>query len=106
VTTTTQLRTIRHRIGGAETSGSSTRTAPVWNPATGEQQAEVLLTEAADVDAAVKAARAAFERWGDVSLTRRARVMFKFRDLVEQHTEITRSSRPSTARCSTTPRAR
>jgi malonate-semialdehyde dehydrogenase (acetylating) / methylmalonate-semialdehyde dehydrogenase len=91
VTTTTQLRTIRHRIGGAETAGSSSRTAPVWNPATGEPQAEVLLGEAADVDAAVTAARAAFERWGDVSLTRRARVMFKFRDLVEQHLdEITR----------------
>ena len=89
--TTVQLKTIQHRIAGAQTAGSSTRTAPVWNPATGAQQAEVLLAEAADVDAAVQAARAAFETWGDVSLTRRARVMFAFRSLVEKHLdEITR----------------
>ncbi len=82
---TTALKTIRHRIAGEETAGGSTRTAPVWDPATGRQQAEVLLAEAADVDAAVRAARRAFETWGDVSLTRRARVMFAFRNLVEAH---------------------
>jgi malonate-semialdehyde dehydrogenase (acetylating)/methylmalonate-semialdehyde dehydrogenase len=82
---TTAVRTIRHRIGGEETTGGSTRTAPVYDPATGEVQAEVLLAERADVDAAVSAARAAFEKWGDVSLTRRARVMFKFRELVDRH---------------------
>jgi hypothetical protein len=37
---TTALRTIRHRIAGEETSGGSTRTAPVWNPATGLQEAQ------------------------------------------------------------------
>jgi len=89
--TTVQLRTIQHRIGGQETAGASTRTAPVWDPATGQQQAEVLLAEREDVDAAVEAARKAFETWGDVSVTRRARVMFKFRELVNRHTdEITR----------------
>jgi malonate-semialdehyde dehydrogenase (acetylating)/methylmalonate-semialdehyde dehydrogenase len=82
---TTALRTIRHRIGGQETPGASTRTAPVWDPATGEQQAEVLLAEPADVDAAVQAARQAFGTWGDTSLTRRARVMFAFRELVNAH---------------------
>jgi malonate-semialdehyde dehydrogenase (acetylating) / methylmalonate-semialdehyde dehydrogenase len=88
---TTAVRTIRHRIGGEETSGGSTRTAPVYDPATGAVQAEVLLAERADVDAAVAAARAAFETWGDVSLTRRARVMFKFRELVNEHVdELTR----------------
>jgi malonate-semialdehyde dehydrogenase (acetylating)/methylmalonate-semialdehyde dehydrogenase len=88
---TTTLRSIRHRIGGRETSGTSTRTAPVYDPATGEQQAEVLLADAADVDAAVQAAKRAFDTWGDVSVTRRARVMFKFRDLVERNMdELTR----------------
>jgi malonate-semialdehyde dehydrogenase (acetylating)/methylmalonate-semialdehyde dehydrogenase len=82
---TTALRTVRHRIGGQETTGGSTRTAPIWDPATGRQQAEVLLAEAADVDTAVQAAARAFEHWGDVSLTRRARVMFAFRDLVERN---------------------
>jgi malonate-semialdehyde dehydrogenase (acetylating)/methylmalonate-semialdehyde dehydrogenase len=58
---TTALKTIEHRIGGRETAGASTRTAPIWDPATGEQQAQVLLAEREDVDAAVQAARAAFE---------------------------------------------
>ena len=82
----TLVKTIQHRIGGSETNGASTRTAPVWNPATGDLQADVLLAEAADVDAAVKAAQAAFHEWRDASLTRRARVMFAFRNLVLEHT--------------------
>jgi malonate-semialdehyde dehydrogenase (acetylating)/methylmalonate-semialdehyde dehydrogenase len=80
-------RTIRHRIGGKETGGSSSRTAPVWDPATGEQQAEVLLAEAADVDAAVAAARAAFAEWSEASLSRRAKVMFSFRELLNRNVE-------------------
>ena len=64
------MRKIEHWIGGSETSGASTRTAPVWNPATGEQQAEVVLAEAADVDAAVAAAGKAFDEWRDVSVVR------------------------------------
>jgi malonate-semialdehyde dehydrogenase (acetylating)/methylmalonate-semialdehyde dehydrogenase len=84
---TTALKTIHHVIGGRETAGVSTRTSPVWNPATGEHQAQVLLAEQSDVDAAVQAARAAFEVWGDVSITRRARVMFAFRNLVERYTD-------------------
>ena len=88
---TTTVKTIRHRIGGEETAGSSSRTSPVYDPATGEQQAEVLLADREDVDRAVRVAREAFESWGDVSVTRRARVMFKFRDLLERHAdEITR----------------
>ena len=84
---TTTTRTIQHRIGGAETPGSSRRTAPVYDPATGEQQAEVVLAEREDVDRAVQVAATAFETWGDVSLTRRARVMFAFRNLVEKHVD-------------------
>ena len=84
---TTTTRTIQHRIGGAETPGSSRRTAPVYDPATGGQQAEVVLAEREDVDRAVQAAATAFESWGDVSLTRRARVMFAFRNLVEKHVD-------------------
>jgi malonate-semialdehyde dehydrogenase (acetylating)/methylmalonate-semialdehyde dehydrogenase len=83
----TTLRTIEHTIGGHGTAGASTRTSPVYDPATGHEQARVLLAEAADVDRAVQAARRAFETWGDVSLTRRARVMFRFRELVDRHTD-------------------
>jgi malonate-semialdehyde dehydrogenase (acetylating)/methylmalonate-semialdehyde dehydrogenase len=82
---TTATRTIRHRIGGEETTGSSTRTSIVWDPATGQPQAEVVLAEPADVDAAVATAKAAFPEWADTSITRRAKVMFAFRNLVEQH---------------------
>src|SRR5512145_3404927 len=79
------MRRIEHWISGSETAASSTRTGPVWNPATGEQQAEVVLAEAADVDAAVQAGRKAFDEWREFSVVRRARIMFAFRDLVERH---------------------
>src|SRR5213080_1142152 len=79
------MRTIPHWIAGADTTGASTRFGPVYNPAAGAQQAQVALAEPADVDAAVQAAKKAFDEWRDVSLTRRARVMFAFRDLVERN---------------------
>jgi malonate-semialdehyde dehydrogenase (acetylating)/methylmalonate-semialdehyde dehydrogenase len=82
VTSATGIRTIRHRIGGEEASGSSSRTAPVWDPATGEQQAEVVLADRADVDAAVAAARTAFAEWSQASVSRRAKIMFAFRELL------------------------
>ncbi|MBB5791751.1 CoA-acylating methylmalonate-semialdehyde dehydrogenase [Jiangella mangrovi] len=79
------MRTIEHWIGGAATRAGSTRTAPVWNPATGEQQAEVLLAEPGDIDVAVTAARSAFENWSQASLSQRTRVLFAFRELVHRH---------------------
>ena len=84
---TVQLETIDHVIGGATTAGASTRSAPVYDPATGHEQRRVLLGEAADVDAAVQAAKAAFASWSDQSVVRRARVMFAFRELIVQHTD-------------------
>jgi malonate-semialdehyde dehydrogenase (acetylating)/methylmalonate-semialdehyde dehydrogenase len=81
------MRTIPHWIAGSETTGASTRYGAVWNPATGEQQAQVALAEPSDVDAAVAAAKKAFEEWRDVSLVRRARVMFALRDLIERHAD-------------------
>jgi malonate-semialdehyde dehydrogenase (acetylating)/methylmalonate-semialdehyde dehydrogenase len=79
------VKTIEHWIGGAEAAGASTRRGKVWNPATGEQQAEVVLAETADVDAAVQAAKKAFETWQNVSLVRRARIMFAFRELIDRN---------------------
>jgi malonate-semialdehyde dehydrogenase (acetylating) / methylmalonate-semialdehyde dehydrogenase len=76
------LRTVTHWIGGEPATGESTRTAPVWNPATGEQQAEVLLASRADVDAAVRSAAAAFASWSQSSLSQRTKVLFAFRELV------------------------
>ena len=57
------MRTINHWIDGAGTAAGSTRVSPVFNPATGEQQAEVVLAETGDVDRAVAVAAAAFEEW-------------------------------------------
>ena len=79
------VRTVQHWIAGSETTGAWTRFGPVYNPATGEQQAQVALATPADVDAAVQAAAKAFDAWRDVSLVRRARVMFALRDLIERH---------------------
>ncbi|MGN6258741.1 MAG: CoA-acylating methylmalonate-semialdehyde dehydrogenase [Solirubrobacterales bacterium] len=80
-------RVVRHRIGGEETSGESTRTAPVYDPATGEVQAEVLLAEPGDVGAAVAAARTAFAEWSEASVSRRAKVMFAFRQLLNENVD-------------------
>jgi malonate-semialdehyde dehydrogenase (acetylating)/methylmalonate-semialdehyde dehydrogenase len=75
------MRTIEHWIGGKPTSGTPSGTAPVWDPATGIQQAEVVLGSAADVDEAVRVAAAAFGEWSQTSLSRRAKVLFAFREL-------------------------
>jgi malonate-semialdehyde dehydrogenase (acetylating) / methylmalonate-semialdehyde dehydrogenase len=79
------LRTIEHWIAGKTTAGSSDRTAPVFNPATGQQQAEVVLGSEADVQAAITAAKDAFREWSQTSLSRRTKVMFSFRELLNAH---------------------
>jgi len=79
-----QLPVLAHFIGGASSAGSSTRRQPIYNPATGAVTREVLLGNAADVQAAVAAAKAAFPGWADTPPIRRARVLFKFLELVNQ----------------------
>ena len=64
------MRTIDHWIAGRTTSGSSDRTAPVFNPATGEEQAEVRLADKEDVEAAIAAGRARTLRLGDLDAVR------------------------------------
>jgi len=78
----TQLRTISHLIDGKPAAGTSTRTGPVYDPATGAQQAEVLLANAADVDDAVASAVAAAAAWRTSSLATRQKVMFAARELI------------------------
>ena len=79
------MRTIEHWIAGKTTGGSSDRTAAVFNPATGQQQAEVCLGSEEDVQAAIAAAKDAFREWSQTSVSRRAKVMFSFRELVNAH---------------------
>lgn len=77
------MRTIEHWIGGRPSNPGSSRTSPVWNPATGAQQAEVLLASAADVNEAVTLARTAFDSWSQTSLSARTKILFRFHHLVE-----------------------
>jgi malonate-semialdehyde dehydrogenase (acetylating)/methylmalonate-semialdehyde dehydrogenase len=81
------MRTVEHWINGKSTPGAATRFGPVWNPATGEQQAQVALGAQSDVDDAVRAAAAAFESWSQASLSRRTSVLFAFREIVNRRTD-------------------
>jgi malonate-semialdehyde dehydrogenase (acetylating)/methylmalonate-semialdehyde dehydrogenase len=87
MTTTTPLApsTLGHHVGGRLSAGTSVRQQDVFNPATGAVTARVALANAADVNAAVVAAKAAFPAWSDTPPIRRARVMFKFLELLNQN---------------------
>jgi malonate-semialdehyde dehydrogenase (acetylating) / methylmalonate-semialdehyde dehydrogenase len=75
-----------HWIGGKPWTGADPgRRGDIYNPATGQVTGSVDFATAAEVDAAVKAAAAAFPRWRDTSLVKRASVMFAFRELVRAH---------------------
>jgi malonate-semialdehyde dehydrogenase (acetylating)/methylmalonate-semialdehyde dehydrogenase len=78
---------ITHYINGARTEGKSKRSQPVFNPALGKLSGEVILAEVEDVNAAVAAASAAAPAWADTAPLKRARILFKFKELMEQHHE-------------------
>jgi malonate-semialdehyde dehydrogenase (acetylating)/methylmalonate-semialdehyde dehydrogenase len=77
------MRDIGHFIAGQPASGSGDRAGDVFNPATGEVDARVRLGTPADVAEAVGAARSALPAWVETSALRRARVLFRFRELLE-----------------------
>jgi len=79
--------TLHHFINGEVTQGQSNRSADVFNPASGQVEFQAPLASAAEVDAAVQSAKAAFPAWSATPAARRARVLFKFRDLVEDHVD-------------------
>ncbi len=79
------LNDITHWIAGSRFAGSSERSGEVFNPATGEVTGLVRLADAVTVDAAVQAAKKAFPAWADTPALRRARVLFKFKELLESH---------------------
>jgi malonate-semialdehyde dehydrogenase (acetylating)/methylmalonate-semialdehyde dehydrogenase len=78
---------IGHWIGGAAQNGSAPRTGPVYNPARGEQTSAVAFATAADVANAVEAARDALPAWREMSLSKRAELFFRIRQLVREHTD-------------------
>ena len=77
------MREVRHWVDGVAVAGTSGRALPVWDPATGQQQAVVVAATAEETDRAVASARAAFPGWRAASLSRRAEVLFRFRELVD-----------------------
>ncbi len=83
--TTPNIPTIAHHIGGQIANGTSERFQDVYNPATGAVTGRVALADTAEVAKAVAAAQAAFPAWADTPPIRRARVLFKFLELLNQH---------------------
>ena len=79
------LHAIPHLIGGKESFGTSGRWSGVYNPATGLASGRVALASSAEVGQAVGAAAAAFPAWAATTPLNRARVMFRFKELVERH---------------------
>ncbi|MEU1301265.1 CoA-acylating methylmalonate-semialdehyde dehydrogenase [Streptomyces shenzhenensis] len=85
MTATTGAAPIDHWIAGKSTAGKTSVRGDVFNPATGSVSGQVAYATAADVQAAVTAAAEAFPAWAGTPSHVRARVMFRFRDLLETH---------------------
>ena len=79
-----QLREVHHWVNGRTLTGTSGRFGDVYNPATGEPQARVAMATPDEVDTAVAAAAAAFPDWASQPPLRRARVLFRFREIFER----------------------
>ncbi len=78
---------LHHWIDGKPTEGSPERHDPLHDPALGSRTGSLPIASVADVDAAVASAKAAFPGWRDTSLSQRNRILFRFRDLVDRHTD-------------------
>ncbi|TCD04836.1 CoA-acylating methylmalonate-semialdehyde dehydrogenase [Erythrobacteraceae bacterium CFH 75059] len=79
------MRMIDHFLAGGTAGLTPGRTHRVWNPSTGEVQAQVGLGDASLLDRAVAAARAVQPGWAQTNPQRRARVMFRFKELIEKN---------------------
>ena len=79
------MNLIQHYINGKIYKGSSSRKGKVFNPATGAQESEVILGTKSDLDHAVENAKKAFEKWSQVTPLQRARIIFKYKELIEKN---------------------
>jgi malonate-semialdehyde dehydrogenase (acetylating)/methylmalonate-semialdehyde dehydrogenase len=82
-----EVTRIAHWIEGQRVEGTSGRSGPVYNPATGVQSGEVDFATVDEVDAAVQAAKRAFASWRTISLSRRTELFFRIRELVHDHAD-------------------
>ncbi len=81
------MNSIQHFVDGKKFKGTSKRTGKVFNPATGEQSSEVSLATTDDVNKAVSLAKNAFTNWSQKTPLFRARVLFKFKELIEKNSD-------------------
>ena len=81
------MKEIQHFVNGKIFKGESKRTSDVYNPATGEVSAKVILASRKDVDSAIDSAHNAFPSWSSTPALQRARVLFKFKELIEKNAE-------------------
>ena len=79
------MNLIEHFIDGKIVSGSSDRKGKVFNPATGQQESEVRLALKSDLDLAVEKAKKAYETWSIKPPLQRARIIFKFKEVIEKN---------------------
>ncbi|MDD1796057.1 CoA-acylating methylmalonate-semialdehyde dehydrogenase [Enterovibrio sp. ZSDZ42] len=77
------METVHNFINGEIVDSATDRFGAIFNPATGEQTRQVVLSKAQEVEQAIAAAQAAFPKWAKTPALRRARVMFKFKALLE-----------------------
>jgi malonate-semialdehyde dehydrogenase (acetylating) / methylmalonate-semialdehyde dehydrogenase len=83
----TELDRVNHWINGARVAGTSGRRGPVYNPASGQLAREVDFASVEEVDAAVRVANDAFAGWRATSISKRTEILFRMRNLVDQHRE-------------------
>src|SRR5258708_31991555 len=80
-----KVRELAHFVGGKQVRGESGRFGDVFNPTTGTLSAKVPLASKAEVERAIAIAKEAFAGWSETSPLTRARVMFRFKELIERH---------------------
>jgi malonate-semialdehyde dehydrogenase (acetylating)/methylmalonate-semialdehyde dehydrogenase len=81
------MNSIQHFVDGKIFRGSSKRTGKVFNPATGEQSSDVSFASTDDVNKAVLIAKTAFTSWSKKTPLFRARILFKFKELIEKNSD-------------------
>ncbi len=82
------MNLIEHFIDGKIVSGTSDRKGKVFNPAIGKQESEVRLGTKQDLDLAVQKAKKAFETWSNVTPIQRARIIFKYKEIIEKNSNL------------------
>ncbi|MFD1676270.1 CoA-acylating methylmalonate-semialdehyde dehydrogenase [Alicyclobacillus fodiniaquatilis] len=87
MTSSTNVQTLKNFIGGQWVDSTGTERVIVPNPATGAPLAEILLAGKEDVNAAVAAAKSAFQKWSKTPVPKRARILFRYQQLLVEHWE-------------------